>query len=65
MLETPFQKSVRLLNSASDSVEDPTVRRQLKRVARLLSEPDALHIVKERSIRCTTTTVHLLNGFKM
>ena len=50
-LETPFQKSMRLLNSASENITDPVVKRQLKRVAKLLSDPDSLHTVKEGSIR--------------
>ena len=50
-LETPFQKSMRLLNSAVENITDPVVKRQLKRVAKLLSDPDSLHTVKEGSIR--------------
>lgn len=50
-LETPFQKSVRLLNTACENVNDPIVRKVLKTVAKLLSDPDSLHQVKEGSIR--------------
>lgn len=50
-LETPFQKSVRLLNTACESVEEPIARKVLKTVAKLLSDPDSLHQVKEGSIR--------------
>lgn len=50
-LETPFQKSVRLLNTACENVNDPVVRKVLKTVAKLLSDPDSLHQVKEGSIR--------------
>ncbi|CAM9668172.1 unnamed protein product, partial [Hapterophycus canaliculatus] len=53
-LETPFQKSVRLLNAACDNVNDPMVRKVLKKVAKLLSDPDSLHKVKEGSIRRVT-----------
>ncbi|CBJ27187.1 conserved unknown protein [Ectocarpus siliculosus] len=53
-LETPFQKSVRLLNIACENVSDPIVRRVLKTVAQLLSDPDSLHKVKEGSIRRMT-----------
>ncbi|CAM9137263.1 unnamed protein product [Ectocarpus sp. 6 AP-2014] len=53
-LETPFQKSVRLLNIACENVSDPIVRKVLKTVAQLLSDPDSLHKVKEGSIRRMT-----------
>lgn len=52
-LETPFQKSVRLLNTACESVHDPIVRKVLQKVAKLLSDPDSLHKIKEGSIRCS------------
>eukprot|EP00903_Cladosiphon_okamuranus_P009663 g9194.t1 len=54
LLETPFQKSVRLLNTACENVNDPVVRKVLKTVAKLLSDPDSLHQVKEGSIRRVT-----------
>lgn len=51
LLETPFQKSVRLLKSACDKIHDPIVRKALQKVARLLSDPDSLHSVKEHDMR--------------
>ncbi len=51
-LETPFQKSVRLLNTACEKVHDPIVRKVLQKVTKLLSDPDSLHKIKEGSIRC-------------
>lgn len=51
LLETPFQKSVRLLKTACEKINDPIVRKVLQKVAKLLSDPDSLHTVKEGTIR--------------
>ena len=45
---------MRLLTSATENITDPVVKRQLKRVVKLLSDPDSLHTVKEGCIRYRT-----------
>lgn len=62
LLETPFQKCIRLLQSASSSVTDPAVKKQLQRVEKLLADPDSLHTVKERYIRCAILAILVGHG---
>lgn len=50
-LETPFQKSIKLLKDVSDAVDDPGVQKMLRKLSKLLTEPDSLNLVKARTIR--------------
>lgn len=50
VLETPYQRSVKLLNAAISSSTDQDVIKQLVKIKDLLADPDEMHTIKNGSI---------------
>ncbi len=50
-LETPYQASLRMLNSVILHTEDFTLKKQLKCILHHLEDPDTLHVIKHHNLQ--------------
>ncbi len=50
-LETPYQASLRMLNSVISHTEDFTLKKQLKSILHHLEDPDTLHVIKHHHLQ--------------
>ncbi len=50
-LETPYQTSLRMLNSLISHTEDINVKKELRCILRHLEDPDTLHVIKHHHLQ--------------